>query len=449
MFSSAVHLELVTDYTAAAFIAAYRRFTSRRGICHTLYSDCGTNFVGADKELKRLFAAGSRTLRELSTLIAQDGTNWKFNPPGAPHFGGKWEAAVKSIKFHLRRTIGDSLLTLEQYSTLLAQIEAILNSRPLTPLNEDPADLAVLTPGHFLIGQSLTAIPEPSLTDLQPARLSHWEQVQQMVQHFWKRYYQDCIHRYQAISKWHHRRNQIKVGSVVLITTEDLPPTKWPLAKVIAVHPGEDRQIRVVTVKTVNTELVRPITKLCVLPLTHEEDDLVDAAANPGENITNPSSLESSPDDNDEEETRVAKAKADRKNKKQSESRCQKRKVEEIIKVYENVKQNKKQAISEELDSVNDIGTDQVNGTGSDDFDHIERQSDVETDEEEINKRNTTVNKRLTRIRIPSDSESEGEGEVATRNDEYIEPIVIINDNTDNNTLNEDGTTFDHFQSQV
>ncbi|XP_044575165.1 uncharacterized protein LOC123258974 [Cotesia glomerata] len=285
MFSSAVHLELVTDYTAAAFIAAYRRFTSRRGICHTLYSDCGTNFVGADKELKRLFAAGSRTLRELSTLIAQDGTNWKFNPPGAPHFGGKWEAAVKSIKFHFRRTIGDSLLTLEQYSTLLAQIEAILNSRPLTPLNEDPADLAVLTPGHFLIGQSLTAIPEPSLTDLQPARLSHWEQVQQMVQHFWKRYYQDCIHRYQAISKWHHRRNQIKVGSVVLITTEDLPPTKWPLAKVIAVHPGEDGQIRVVTVKTVNTELVRPITKLCVLPLTHEEDDLVDAAANPGENV--------------------------------------------------------------------------------------------------------------------------------------------------------------------
>ncbi|XP_044586029.1 uncharacterized protein LOC123266061 [Cotesia glomerata] len=285
MFSSAVHLELVTDYTAAAFIAAYHRFTSRRGICHMLYSDCGTNFVGTDKELKRLFTAGSRTLRELSTLIAQDGTNWKFNPPGAPHFGGKWEAAVKSIKFHLRRTIGDSLLTLEQYSMLLAQIEAILNSRPLTPLNDDPADLAVLSPGHFLIGQSLTAIPEPSLTDLQPARLSHWEQVQQMVQHFWRRYYQDCIHRYQAISKWHHRRNQIKVGSVVLITTEDLPPTKWPLAKVIAVHPGEDGQIRVVTVKTVNTELVRPITKLCVLPLTHEEDDLVDAAANPGENV--------------------------------------------------------------------------------------------------------------------------------------------------------------------
>ncbi|XP_044594834.1 uncharacterized protein LOC123272199 [Cotesia glomerata] len=257
MFSSAVHSELVTDYTAAAFIAAYRRFTSRRGICHTLYSDCGTNFVGADKELKRLFAAGSRTLRELSTLIAQDGTNWKFNPPGAPHFGGKWEVAVKSIKFHLRRTIGDSLLTHEQYSTLLAQIEAILNSRPLTPLNEDPADLAVLTPGHLLIGKSLTAIPEPSLTDLQPARLSHWEQVQQTI----------------------------KVGSVVLITTEDLPPTKWQLAKVIAVHPGEDGQIRVVTVKTVNRELVRPITKLCVLPLTHEEDDLVDAAANPGENV--------------------------------------------------------------------------------------------------------------------------------------------------------------------
>ncbi|XP_044590520.1 uncharacterized protein LOC123269053 [Cotesia glomerata] len=173
MFSSAVHLELVTDYTAAAFIAAYHRFTSRRGICHTLYSDCGTNFVGADKDLKRLFAAGSRSLQELSVLIAQDGTNWKFNAPGAPHFGEKWKAAVKSIKFHLRRTIGDSLLTLEQYSTLLAQIEAILNSRPLTPLDEDTAYLAVLTPGHFLIGQSLNAVPEPSLTELLPAWLSH------------------------------------------------------------------------------------------------------------------------------------------------------------------------------------------------------------------------------------------------------------------------------------
>ncbi|XP_044595817.1 uncharacterized protein LOC123272870 [Cotesia glomerata] len=239
----------------------------------------------ADIEQKRLFAAGSRSFRELSVLIDQDGTNWKFNPPGAPHFGGKWEAAMKSIKFHLRRTIGDSLLTLEQYSTLLAQIEAILNSRSLTPLNEDPAELAVLTLGYFLIGQLLNAVPEPSLIEVQPARLSHWEQVQQMVQHFWKRNYQDCIHRYQAISKWHHKRNEIKVASVVLITTEDLPPTKWPLVRVTALHPGEDGQFRMVTIKTVNTELVHPITKLCVLLLTYEEDHLVDAAANPGENV--------------------------------------------------------------------------------------------------------------------------------------------------------------------
>ncbi|CAD6233224.1 GSCOCG00012263001-RA-CDS, partial [Cotesia congregata] len=96
--------------------------------------------------------------------------------------------------------------------------------------------------------------------------------------------------------------------------------------------------------------------------------------------ITNPSSLESSPDDNDEEETRVAKAKAARNNKKQSESQCKKRKVEEMIKIYENDNQNKKQASSEELNSVDDVGTDQPNGTRFDDYDCIQRQSDVETD---------------------------------------------------------------------
>ncbi|CAD6208875.1 GSCOCG00010698001-RA-CDS, partial [Cotesia congregata] len=117
MFSSAVHLEQVTDYTASTFIAAYRRFTSRRGICYTIY--CSTQLA-------------ETTIRCRIPLISRIIT------------------AVKSIKFHLRRTIGDSLLTLEQYSTLLAQIEAILNSRPLTLLNGDPADLAVLTPGHFL-----------------------------------------------------------------------------------------------------------------------------------------------------------------------------------------------------------------------------------------------------------------------------------------------------------
>ncbi|XP_011866509.1 PREDICTED: uncharacterized protein LOC105561264, partial [Vollenhovia emeryi] len=161
--TSAIHLELVTDYTTEAFMAAYKRFTARRGICATLMSDCGTNFKGADSELQRLFSSSSKELSNLASLLANDGTQWKFNPPSAPHFGGKWEAGVKSVKFHLKRVVGDTLLTYEETTTFLAQVEATLNSRPLCPLTDDPEDLNALTPGHFLMGRAPSTIPEPSL----------------------------------------------------------------------------------------------------------------------------------------------------------------------------------------------------------------------------------------------------------------------------------------------
>jgi len=115
---------LVTDYPAEAFIAAYKRFTSRRGICATLSSDCGTTLKGADAELQKLFSQATEESTKLAKLLANDGTQWKFNPPSAPHFGGKWEAGVKSVKYHLHRVIGDTLLTYEEM-TLLSQVEAV------------------------------------------------------------------------------------------------------------------------------------------------------------------------------------------------------------------------------------------------------------------------------------------------------------------------------------
>lgn len=148
--TSAIHLEVVTEYTTEAFIAAYKRFSSRRGICATLQSDCGTNFVGADVALSQRFTSTSKELKELASLLTNDDTTWNFNPPSAPHFGGKWEAAVKSTKFNLLRVIGDTALTYEELTTVLVQVEAVLNSRPLCPLSDDISDYSALTPGHFL-----------------------------------------------------------------------------------------------------------------------------------------------------------------------------------------------------------------------------------------------------------------------------------------------------------
>lgn len=217
---------MVTDYTTDAFIAAYKRFTGRRGICATLQSDCGTNFVGADAELRRQFKSSSEELHHLASLLANDNTIWRFNPPSAPHFGGKWEAAVKSTKFHLQRVLKDTVLTYEEMTTITVQIEVVLNSRPLCPLSDDASDYSALTPGHFLIGEAPIAIPEPNLSVEKTSRLTRWQLLRQKVDHFWSRWISKCLQRYQAVSKWHHPSTEIKEGSMVLITDERYPPGK-------------------------------------------------------------------------------------------------------------------------------------------------------------------------------------------------------------------------------
>ncbi|XP_024875579.1 uncharacterized protein LOC112456986 [Temnothorax curvispinosus] len=158
-----------------------------------MYLNCGTTFIGADAALKKMVIQGSQE--------HQDCTKWELNPPGATHMGGKWEAVVKSAKFHLRRTIGETLLTTEELTTLLTHIETILNSRPLEPLSDDPEDVSALTPGHFLIGGPLTTIPKPSLIDLGTSQLSRWQLIQQHVQHVWAQGSAHYLQRQQAISK--------------------------------------------------------------------------------------------------------------------------------------------------------------------------------------------------------------------------------------------------------
>jgi len=122
----AVHLELVTDLTSEAFIACLKRFIARRGLPSLIWSDNGTNFVGAKRELKELyqFLQTQATQESINHYLSDQKITWKFIPQHAPHFGGIWEAAVKSMKVHLRCILGEVKLTYEELSTLLAQIEA-------------------------------------------------------------------------------------------------------------------------------------------------------------------------------------------------------------------------------------------------------------------------------------------------------------------------------------
>ncbi|XP_022159936.1 uncharacterized protein LOC111026213 [Myzus persicae] len=173
----AIHLEPVVGLTSNAFFAALRRFMARRGKCSKIYSDNATNFVGVQREL-------STYLRGVDASVAKEGIDWHFNPPAAPHFGGIWESAVKSAKHHLTRVVKDARLTLEELGTLLCQIEACLNSRPLTPLSSHPLDLEPITPAHFLIGGPLLLVPETDLSNENISTLRKWRYVQALMQTF-------------------------------------------------------------------------------------------------------------------------------------------------------------------------------------------------------------------------------------------------------------------------
>ncbi|XP_076246395.1 uncharacterized protein LOC143186596 [Calliopsis andreniformis] len=198
----AVHIELVHDYTTSAFLAALDRFVARRGIPSCIFSDNGTNFVGADRELQqhcRAVFSATDTHNKCGAI----GIQWRFNPPSAPHFGGMQEAGVKSVKHHLKRTLGEFTPTGEEMQTLLCKIEASLNSRPIAPLSDDPDDYASLTPGHFLTGGPLNAIPLQS----------------------------------------------------------------WEMGRIEEVFPGKDGNVRVVKVRTAKSTYTRPITRMCRLPV--------------------------------------------------------------------------------------------------------------------------------------------------------------------------------------
>lgn len=268
----AVHLEVVSDLTTEAFVAALRRFISRRGKCHSIHSDNGTNFVGANNQFKEFYALlqSEKHNHNVEDFLSRQGIVWKFNSPRAPHEGGLWEAAVKSFKRLFIRIVGETLLPFEDFNTLAIEIEAILNSRPLTPISSDPNDIAVLTPGHFLIGDALTSLPELDFTTTPNNRLSSWQLIKKMQQDFWARWHDEYLNQLNIRQKWNTGQHNIKLGSVVIIKDENTRPLQWALGRVIQVYPGSDDVIRKVTVKTINGVIDRNVKYL--LPVFDDQE---------------------------------------------------------------------------------------------------------------------------------------------------------------------------------
>lgn len=261
----AIHIELVSSLNSETFIMALRRFAVRRGKPKVVYSDNGTTFVGAKKLLATFFKENERVI---SDQAINDGINWKFIPACSPHFGGIWEAGVKSVKFHLKRVINNASLTFEEFYTLLTQVEAILNSRPLFPMSTDPSDLSPITPAHLLVGRSLTTIPHPDVRNWPENCMRRFQRIQQLAQHFWERWSKEYIGELQQRCKWKQSQGHLQADSLVIVKEDNQPPRYWKVGHVLQLHPGKDNISRVATIKTSSGVIKRAFPKICPLPIS-------------------------------------------------------------------------------------------------------------------------------------------------------------------------------------
>lgn len=264
--TKAVHLEAVSDLSTASFLACFDRFIARRSLPLQVRSDNGRNFVGASKELK----AAKEFLRDndgkiLSELRSRQ-ISWIFNPSYASHFAGLVEAGVKQAKLLLYKTMGSSILTFEEFTTLSARVEAILNSRPLMPIQFDPNEegLLYLTPGHFLTGDSIVAAPEQD-TDLITNPRQRWTLLKQMLNTFWKHWQSNYLNTLIQKEKWTRNVPDLQDGQLVYVKEENLQPYLWPIGRITKRYPGLDGRTRVVDVQMGKSIYRRPVNKLILI----------------------------------------------------------------------------------------------------------------------------------------------------------------------------------------
>jgi len=174
--------------------------------------------------LKEIYGFLEKEARQIETNLAQQRIVWNFIPPRAPHFGGIWEVSAKITKRHLYTVTQGRLMTLEEYSTLLTEIEAILNSRPFTSLSNDPNDFESLTPVHFLIGGSLILPVENNYLETPDNRLSCWQHIYKLRQRFWKRWQAEYLQELQRRNKWIACSKNIELNALVLFKDDNVPP---------------------------------------------------------------------------------------------------------------------------------------------------------------------------------------------------------------------------------
>ena len=263
----ACHLELTYSMDTGGFLMAFNRFVKRRGTPSIIVTDNGSNFVAAERELREAVEQLDRA--EIARSLADRHIRWRFNPPRAPHFGGVFEAMIKAAKRALRSALATAELTDEELHTAIVAAEDLINSRPLTTVSADAADLEPLTPQHFLAGRCDPPLPlEEKLNATEQVHpRDRFAVVQRTVKEVWRRWLLEFVPLLNQRRKWRKTQKNIAVDEVVLCIEPDTPRGSWPLGRVRRVFPGPDSCVRVVDVEIRGKIYRRAIQRLIPLPV--------------------------------------------------------------------------------------------------------------------------------------------------------------------------------------
>lgn len=259
----AVHMEIAENLSTDAFLVCLRNFCNIRGVPTRLRSDCGTNFVGADRELKKM--SDVFDCAEIQQEMATRQIEWVFNCPANPEAGGSWERLVQSTKRVLAVTLKELAPRVETLRSLIMEAANILNSRPLTYIPVSSEDFAPLTPNHFLLGRiNATTIT----TDFEPRELcdrKQWRVLTQLKNHFWARWVAEYLPELTRRDKRYDDEEPLKEDDLVLICDANQTRGQWLRGRIERVMRGQDGRVRVAEVRTKDGLLKRPVSKLAVL----------------------------------------------------------------------------------------------------------------------------------------------------------------------------------------
>lgn len=264
----AIHLEIVHSLTTDSLIMALRRMTARRGWPDCFYSDNGTNLRGADTELKRSIQELDN--RAISDVATNNGSGWKFIPPASPHWGGAWERLIRSIKKSLSVILKERAPRDEVLNTLMAEVENIVNSRPLTHVSVEPGSEEALTPNHFLLHSSPNSPALGVFDDSDLFLRKQWRNSQRLADMYWQRWVKEYLPELLPRSKWNREQTPLQVGDLVLVVDPGAPRNVWLKAVVQQVFPGKDGRIRLVEVRTKSGVLRRSAARVARIPLVEE-----------------------------------------------------------------------------------------------------------------------------------------------------------------------------------